>query len=109
MVTFSYNDDNIMNYIASANTTNISEYQPSTLEIIEQSIHNYIDTSNHKTSLESLIDISSVNTFGCREDNLYVPFSRPKGLQKKNFATIAKNFKARLHATWNKCINRNLK
>jgi len=95
-VTFSYNDDDIMNNIASANTTNISEYQPSTLENIEQSIHNYIDTSNHKTSLESLIDISSVNTFGCREDNLYVPFSQPKGLKKKNFCYYCKKFQSKI-------------
>jgi len=40
-----------MNNIASTNITNIFEYRPSTLEIIEQSIHNNIDTSNYKTSL----------------------------------------------------------
>jgi len=74
-----------MKNIASTNITNIFEYQSSTLEIIEQSINNNFDASNHKTSLESQINISSVNTFDCREDNLYVPFSRSKGLQKKNF------------------------
>jgi len=46
------------------------------------------------------MDISSINTFGYREDNLYVPFSRSiKDFKKTIFTTIAKNFEARLHAT----------
>lgn len=94
-------DDDIINNIASANTTNVSEYLPSTSEITAEieaieSIHNNISTNNDKNSSESLIDISSVNTFGCKEDNLYVPFSQPKGLQKKNFCYYCKKFQSKI-------------
>ncbi|KAL6416668.1 hypothetical protein ACFW04_013253 [Cataglyphis niger] len=77
-ITFSCDDENIINNVAGANITNTSEYLPSTSEIrIEkettkhESIHNNSSAINNKNSSESLIDISSVNTFGCREDDLY--------------------------------------
>lgn len=53
-------------------------------------------TNNEKNSSESVIDISSVNTFGCKEDDLHVPFSQPKGLQKKNFCYYCKKFQSKI-------------
>lgn len=105
--TFSCNDNNTNNSL-SVNTTNISEYLPSTSEITteieavgyeqeieHESIHN-ISTNNDKNYSESLIDISSVNTFGCKEDNMSVPFSQPKGLKKKNFCYYCKKFQSKI-------------
>ncbi|XP_067215704.1 uncharacterized protein [Linepithema humile] len=104
-IIFSCDDDNIINntQIACANITNTSEYLPSASEITvenetteHESIHNNNSTTNDKNSSESLIDISFINTFGCKEDNLYIPFSQPKGLQKKNFCYYCKKFQSKI-------------
>jgi len=42
------------------------------------------------------MNISSVNTFGYREDNLYVPFFRSKGFQKNNFCYYCKKFRSKI-------------
>lgn len=105
-ITFSC-DDNTIDNIVCANTTNISEYLPSEItterESTEHNVSNNISTTNKnnisasdKNSSASLIDISSINTFGCREDNLFVPFSKPKGLQKKNFCYYCKKFQSKI-------------
>ncbi|XP_077269159.1 uncharacterized protein LOC143901075 [Temnothorax americanus] len=101
-ITLSCDNDNTNN-IASTNITNTSEYLPSTSEIeVEaettehESIHNNSSKNNDKNSSESLIDISSVNTFGCKEENLCIPVSQSKGLQKKNFCYYCKKFQSKI-------------
>ncbi|XP_071652942.1 uncharacterized protein [Temnothorax longispinosus] len=101
-ITLSCDNDNTNN-IASANITNTSEYLPSTSEIeVEtettehESIHNNSSKNNDKNSSELLIDISSVNTFGCKENNLCIPVSQSKGLQKKNFCYYCKKFQSQI-------------
>lgn len=108
-IIFSCDADNTINNIGCVNITNTSEYLPSASElqnaseitveketIEHESIHNNISTTNDKNSSESLIDISSVNTFGCREDNLHISFSQSKGLQKKNFCYYCKKFQSKI-------------
>lgn len=86
----------------STNISDTSEYLCSTsnvttvLEYMEhESTHNNISTNNDNSS-KSLMDISSIKTFGCREDNLSIPFSEPKGLQKKNFCYYCKKFQSKI-------------
>ncbi|XP_039302367.1 uncharacterized protein LOC120359603 isoform X2 [Solenopsis invicta] len=94
-------NDTSDNIASATNITNISEYLPSTSETtVETEIveceRNHVSTNNDKNSSVSLIDISSVNAFGCREENLSIPFSQPKGLQKKNFCYYCKKFQSKI-------------
>jgi hypothetical protein len=95
-------DNDRSDNITFTNTTNISEYLPSTsettveTEIVEYERNHNVSTNNDKNSSVSLIDISSVNTFGCREENLSIPFSQSKGLQKKNFCYYCKKLQSKI-------------